>query len=137
MKSKTMNVINIGDVASIKRTITEADVHAFATVTGDFNPIHMDDEYARGTVFGGRISHGVLSIGLISNVIGNQLPGPGSIYMKQSCKFIKPVFLGDTITATVEVIEKDIHKNRVKLRTFCTNQNGEITLDGEALTMLQ
>lgn len=136
MKSRTINEINIGDEASIKKTITEADVYAFAGVTGDMNPVHLNDEYARGTIFGRRIAHGVLCIGLISNVVGNQLPGPGCIYTKQRCKFIKPVYLGDTITATVKVIEKDIQKNRVLLRTFCTNQNGEVTLDGEALAML-
>ncbi len=134
--SKTINEINAGDEASVIKTVTEADVNAFADVTGDLNPIHLNDEYARKTVFGQRIAHGVLFLGYISNVLGTQLPGQGAIYLKQSCKFVKPVFLGDTITATVKVIEKDIQRNRVLLRTYCTNQNGEMTLDGEALMML-
>ncbi|NPV92343.1 MAG: MaoC family dehydratase [Firmicutes bacterium] len=137
MVGKTVTQISVGDSASFSKTISESDVYSFAGVTGDMNPVHINVEYAGGTVFGKRIAHGILAIGFISNVLGTQLPGPGSIYVEQNCKFLKPVFIGDTITAIVTVIEKDEDKNRVRLRTYCVNQRKEITLDGEALMMPQ
>jgi len=135
VQGKTVQEIQIGDTAQFSKTISESDVYSFAGVTGDMNPVHINVEYAGDTIFGKRIAHGILASGFVSNVLGTQLPGPGSIYLEQTCRFLKPVFIGDTITATVEVIEKDEAKNRVRLRTYCTNQRKEITLDGEALMM--
>ncbi len=135
MQGKTVQEIKVGDSAQFSKTISESDVYSFAGVTGDMNPVHINVEYAGETVFGKRIAHGILAIGFISNVLGTQLPGPGAIYLEQTCRFLKPVFIGDTITATVEVLEKDDAKNRVRLRTYCTNQRNEITLEGEALMM--
>jgi len=135
MLGKTVQEINIGDTASFTKTVTEYDVYSIAGVTGDFNPAHIDSMYASGTSFGKRIAHGILSIGFISTVLGNQLPGPGSIYVHQSCDFKRPIFIEDTITSTVEVTKKDEERNRVWLRTFCTNQRDELVVDGEAIMM--
>ncbi len=135
MIGKTSEEINIGDEGNFSKTISESDVYMFAGITGDFNPVHINSEFAQATVFGKRIAHGILSVGFISNVLGTQLPGPGAIYLRQECKFLKPVYIGDTITATVKVTRKEEGKNRVWLRTFCTNQKHEIVLDGEALMM--
>jgi 3-hydroxybutyryl-CoA dehydratase len=105
----------------------------FAGITGDFNPAHINETYAQNTAFKTRIAHGMLSAGLISNVLGNQLPGPGTIYMQQQLNFRAPVTIGDTITATVEIIEVFLDKKRVRLKTYCTNQNQVVVLDGEAM----
>ncbi|MEA4926464.1 MAG: MaoC family dehydratase [Syntrophomonadaceae bacterium] len=135
MLGKTVEEINVGETASFTKSVTEFDVYSFAGVTGDMNPVHINTEFAGESVFGQRIAHGILSIGFISNVLGTQLPGPGAIYLKQECAFLKPVFIGDTISATVEVTRKDEAKNRVWLRTYCTNQRQEVVVDGEALMM--
>jgi len=135
MLGKTVEEINVGDKASFVKSVTEYDVYSFAGITGDFNPAHINTVYASETSFGKIIAHGILSVGFISNVLGTQLPGPGSIYIRQVCDFKKPVFIGDTITATVEVANKDEVKNRVWLHTYCTNQNDEIVVDGEAIMM--
>jgi 3-hydroxybutyryl-CoA dehydratase len=105
----------------------------YAGITGDLNPAHINEVYAQQTSFKTRIAHGMLTAGYISAVLGTQLPGAGTIYLKQELKFLAPVRMGDTITAKVEVIEVNQEKNRIKLRTTCTNQNGEMVLDGEAL----
>jgi 3-hydroxybutyryl-CoA dehydratase len=130
---KTIEEMNIGDSASFSKSITEYDVYSIAGITGDFNPAHINTIYASDTAFGKRIAHGVLSVGLISGVLGTQLPGPGVIFISQVCDFKRPVFVGDTVTATVEVVKKDEAKNRVWLRTNCTNQRGELVLDGEVV----
>ena len=135
MIGKSIQELNVGDKADFTKTVTEYDVYSFAGITGDFNPAHINTEYASGTSFGKRIAHGILSIGFISNVLGTQLPGPGVIYIRQVCDFRKPVFIGDTITAIVEVTKKDEAKNRVWLRTYCTNQKDELVVDGEAVMM--
>jgi 3-hydroxybutyryl-CoA dehydratase len=135
MLGKSIDEINIGDKADFTKTVSEYDVYSFAGITGDFNPAHINTLYASETSFGRRIAHGILSIGFISNVLGTQLPGPGSIYIRQVCDFRKPVFLGDTITATVEVTKKDDARNRVWLRTYCTNQHGDLVVEGEAVMM--
>lgn len=133
MTGKTIDELNIGDKASFSKTISETDVYLYAGITGDFNPAHVDEVYAQSTAFKTRIAHGMLTAGLISNLLGTQLPGPGSIYMSQSLKFLAPVSIGDTITATVEVIDIIIEKKRVVLKTTCVNQEGTIVVDGEAL----
>jgi len=128
--------LKIGDKASMAKTVSEYDIYNFAGVTGDFNPVHIDAEYAKTTMFKERIAHGMLSAGFISAVIGTALPGANSIYMSQELKFLAPVKIGDTVTATVEVIELIEAKNRVILRTTVTNQNGVLVTDGKA-TMLK
>ncbi|MTI49154.1 MaoC family dehydratase [Sporosalibacterium faouarense] len=132
---KTMNEIRIGDKASFQKTISETDVYLYAGVTGDINPAHINHEASKNTMFKGRIAHGMLTAGLISAVLGVHLPGPGTIYLGQDLKFTAPVKFGDTIKAEVEVIEKIQEKNRVKLNTICTNQDGEVVLKGIATVM--
>ncbi len=134
-EGKSIHELKIGDSAQISKTITEADIELFARATGDFNPVHLDQAYAEKTFFKGRIAHGVFSIGLISSVFGNILPGYGSIYLSQEVKFLVPVRIGDTITAKVEIIELNVERNRAKFRTTCTNQNGQVVVDGAAWAM--
>ncbi|MGQ5523407.1 MaoC family dehydratase [Chitinimonas sp. PSY-7] len=124
--------ITMGQTASFRKTVTEADIVLFAGITGDHNPVHTDEEYARNTPFGRRVAHGLLTSSLVSTVLGNQLPGPGTIYMSQSMRFMAPVFIGDTVTASVEVIALDKAKRRVTLATRCS-VGGNIVLEGEAL----
>jgi 3-hydroxybutyryl-CoA dehydratase len=133
MIGKTINELNVGDAAEFSKTISESDVYLFAGVTGDLNPAHINEAYAQKTFFKTRIAHGMLSAGFISAVLGNQLPGPGSIYVRQELNFLAPMRIGDTITARVEVVEKNTEKNRVKLRTTCVNQDGVKVTDGEAV----
>jgi len=133
MASLTYNELNVGDHAEVTKTISETDIYLFAGITGDMNPAHVNEEYARNTSFGKRIAHGILMCGFISNVLGNYLPGNGTIYMRQTVTFLAPVYIGDTITARVEVLEKREEKKRVLLKTNCTNQKGEVVVDGEAL----
>ena len=128
--------IHVGDVAELAKTVTESDIALFAGVTGDFNPVHIDAEAAKKSVFGERIAHGMLSAGFISAVLGMRLPGSGSIYLSQTLRFTKPVRIGDTVTARVEVLEVLTAKRRVRLATSCRNQNGEVVVDGEAVVML-
>lgn len=135
MKGKTISELSLGDKAYFQKTITETDVYMYAGITGDLNPAHINEEYAKDTMFKGRIAHGMLTAGLVSAVLGMQLPGPGTIYLKQDLKFTAPVRIGDTIKAEVEVSEMIVEKNRIKLRTTCTNQNGDVVLDGEATVM--
>ncbi len=133
MSGKTYNELTEGQSAEFAKTITEFDVYGFAGITGDLNPAHINEVYAAQTAFKGRIAHGMLLGGLISAVIGMQLPGPGTIYMQQNFNFRAPVRLNDTITARVEIIEKIAEKKRIRLKTTCTNQDGTLVLDGEAL----
>jgi 3-hydroxybutyryl-CoA dehydratase len=133
MKGKTINELNVGDAAEFSKTISEGDVYLFAGITGDLNPAHINEAYAQKTFFKTRIAHGMLSAGFISAVLGNQLPGPGSIYVRQELNFLAPLRIGDTVTARVEVTEKITEKNRVKLRTTCVNQDGTMIADGEAV----
>lgn len=132
---RTIDTINLGDSASVSKTITETDVYLFAGITGDLNPAHVNEVASSQTMFGGRIAHGMLSAGLISAVLGMYLPGPGTIYLGQELKFTKPVRFGDTVTATATVIEKIDAKNIIKLETICTNQNGDIVIKGVATVM--
>jgi len=135
VKGLTIKELNIGDKASFQKTITETDVYLYAGITGDLNPAHINQVEAETTIFQGRIAHGMLTAGLVSAVLGMQLPGPGSIYLGQELKFLAPVRMGDTIKAEVEVIEKVEEKNRIKLNTICTNQNGVEVLKGIAIIM--
>ena len=128
---KTIDDIEVGDRASFRKTISESDVYLFAGITGDLNPVHIDAEYAKTTPFKQRIAQGVLITGLISTVLGIKLPGPGAIMVSSSVKFTAPVYFGDTVMAEVEVIEKDKDKNRLRLKTVCSNQNGKPVVSGE------
>ena len=132
MKSFTYDELQIGQTASVAKTISEYDVYAYAGITGDFNPAHVNAEYAEGTFFKERIAHGMLSAGLISTVLGMHMPGPGTIFISCTVNFIAPVRFGDTITATCEVIEK-LEKGKVRIKTTITNQKGEAVLNGESL----
>lgn len=135
MQGKTIRELAVGQSASTSKTISEGDVYLFAGITGDLNPAHIDQQYAEKTRFGGRIAHGMLSAGLISAVIGMQLPGPGTIYIGQDLKFLSPVRFGDTVTATVTVKELDMDRNRAILETVCVNQEGKKLIAGQALVM--
>lgn len=127
---------NVGDSAEITKTITEADVQAFAEVTGDHNPLHLDEAFAKTTRFGRRIAHGMLSASLISSVLANKLPGEGSVYLGQSLQFVAPVFPGDEVTARVTVKEIREDKPILKLETICVNQRGDTVIRGEATVLL-
>ena len=122
----------IGTKASRSHLITAEDIDLFAHVSTDKNPIHIDEEYAARTPFGGRVAHGIMVASMISAVLGNDLPGHGSIYLGQTLKFLAPVRIGDTITITVEVISLREDKHIITLRTDCTNQEGILVLTGEA-----
>lgn len=135
MKGITISEMKLGDSASFTKTVSEHDVYTYAGVSGDFNPAHVNEVEAQKGMFGKRIAHGMLSAGFISTVLGTQLPGPGTIYMGQELRFTKPVFFGDTITATVTVAELIPEKNRAILDTVCTNQNGEVDIKGKATVM--
>jgi len=135
VEGKSIEEIKVGDSAEWSRTVTEHDIKLFAEATGDFNPVHLDQSYAEKTFFKGRIAHGLLSLGYISTVLGNILPGHGTIYISQEVKFLAPVRIGDTITARVEIMELIPEKNRVKFKTICLNQEGKIVLDGAAWVM--
>jgi 3-hydroxybutyryl-CoA dehydratase len=128
--------LRVGDAAEMAKTVTETDIALFAGVTGDFNPVHIDAVAAEKSMFGARIAHGMLSAGFISAVLGMRLPGPGSIYLSQTLRFTKPVRIGDTITARVEVVEL-MPKRRVRLATACRNQHGEMVVEGEAVVMVE
>ena len=125
--------IKVGDGASLSLTITETHIVAYAGLTGDVNPVHVDAESAKQTMFGERIAHGMLVAGLISAVLGTQLPGPNSIYLGQELRFTAPVKIGDTVTAVVTVTEKRDEKKIIKLQTTVSNQRGEIVIDGSAV----
>jgi len=128
--------IQVGQVAEMAKTVTEADIALFAGVTGDFNPVHVDAVAAAQSRFGERIAHGMLSAGFISAVIAMRLPGPGSIYLSQTLRFTKPVRIGDTVTTRVEVVEVVAPKRRLRLATVCRNQNGETVVEGEAVVLV-
>jgi 3-hydroxybutyryl-CoA dehydratase len=128
--------LNVGDGAEVSKTITDEDVRAFAELTGDRNPVHLDEDYASTTRFGRRIAHGMLGASLISTVLAGELPGPGSVYLSQTLRFNAPVFLGDTVTARVTVKHVREDKPVVTLETVCTNQRGERVVEGEAVVLV-
>lgn len=127
----------IGQRASFTKTVTEADVSTFAGLIGDFNPLHVDAEYASRSRFGQRVAHGMLTGGLISAVLGNKLPGPGAIYLSQQIEFLAPVFIGDTITATVEVSAWRPDKRIITLKTDCYKQDGKQVVTGKAVLLAE
>ncbi len=125
-----------GDSASFTRKFTEENVIAFANITGDKNPIHLDDEYASTTRFKKRLVHGILVSGLVSAVLGMHMPGPGSIYIKQTLNFKAPVFINDEITATATITNLRLDKPIATIQTICTNQENTIVIEGEAILLL-
>jgi len=129
--------IIVGDTASLTRVVTDADICAFAELSGDHNPIHLDEGYATTTRFGRRIAHGMFGASLISAVIGNDLPGTGSIYLGQTLRFVAPVYLGDTVTAHATVTKIRDDKPIITLECVCTNQRGETLIKGEAVVMVE
>ena len=135
MVGLSIDQLSIGQSASFSKTISESDVYMFAGVTGDVNPAHINESYANATPFKTRIAHGMLSAGLISAVLGTQLPGPGSIYAAQTLRFPAPVHIGDTITAVATVKELLPERNRAIIETVCTNQDGTVVTCGEATVL--
>ena len=125
----------VGMEASYARTITAEDISAFAEVSGDTNPVHLDDAYAAGTMFKKRIAHGLLTASLLSTVLGTKLPGPGCVYLSQSLKFRAPVHIGDEVVATAKITSLDPEKGRAVLATQAA-VNGKSVLDGEAVLMV-
>jgi len=124
--------IEIGQSASYSKTITETDVYMFAGISGDNNPVHIDEVYAKSSIFKKRVAHGILTAGLISTVLGTKLPGPGSIYAKQDLKFLAPVYFNDTITATCTAKEKIEEKSMIVFECKVTNQENKTVLVGDA-----
>jgi len=135
MDGRCIEDLKVGDTASFTKTVTAADIEQFAQVTGDTNPVHLDEAYAAKTMFKGRIAHGMLSAGYISAVLGTKLPGPGAIYLKQELSFRAPVKIGDTVTATATVTELVPEKKRAALKTVCT-VGDTVVLEGSALLLV-
>jgi len=131
-----LDEFHVGQVASLVRTISEADVVAFATLTGDFNPVHVDADAAAASPFGGRIVHGMLTASLLSTLLAMQLPGPGAIYLGQTLRFLRPVKLGDSVTARVEITALNLEKRRMTLATTIRNDRGKTVVDGAATVQL-
>ena len=134
-KGKTFADLAMGMQVSIENTVSEQDVQDFARVSGDYNPLHMDEEYAKTTQFKTRIAHGALTASYISAVLGNDLPGPGSVFMELNLKFVRPVKIGDTVVSTAEVIAMEERGNRVTLAVK-GETNGKIVMKGEAKVMV-
>lgn len=132
MIGRSITDLSVGEAAELSRLVRAGDIAEFVDAVGDRNPIHSDPTFAARTPFGERIAPGIWTAGLISSVTGTQLPGPGTIYETQELRFMRPVRIGDTITARVEVVEIVRERNRVRLRTTCVNQRGEEVLSGEA-----
>ena len=128
--------LSVGQSAEQAHTVTEADIAAFAAVSGDTNPLHMDEAYAATTAFKGRIAHGMLGASFISAILGNDLPGPGSVYLNQSLRFRRPIRIGDVVTARVSVAVIDADKARVTLETLCL-VDGKAAIEGEAVVMVE
>jgi 3-hydroxybutyryl-CoA dehydratase len=127
----------VGDTASVSKTITDNDIRGFAELVGDYNSMHLDDEYSRKTRFGRRIAHGMLSASLISTCIGTKLPGSGTVYLSQSFKFVAPVYPDDTVTARVTITNIREDKPIVTLETVCVNQRDELVVKGEAVVLVE
>lgn len=123
--------IQIGMKISYSQTITDSDIKTFAGLSGDHNPVHVDEKYAENSRFKKRIAHGLMSAGFFSQLFGTRLPGPGCVYTAQSLKFLRPVYINDTVVATVEVTTVDLARKRVQFKTYCT-VNNKMVIDGEA-----
>jgi 3-hydroxybutyryl-CoA dehydratase len=135
MQELTYNDIHVGDKASFSKTISESDIYQFAGITGDFNPLHVDAEYAKQSIFKERVAHGILTAGFISSVLGMKLPGAHSVYLSQNLNFLAPVKIGDTVYSEVTVTEKIDRNKIIRLETVVKNQHGVKVVDGEAVMM--
>lgn len=132
---KSIDELSVGECAYFAKTISETDIYQFASVTCDFNPAHVNEAYANNTFFKHRIAHGMLTVSLVSNVLGTQLPGPGTIFVSESVQFLAPVYIGDTIEVVVEVVELDHEKNRMKFKAWGVNQNDIKVLVADGMVM--
>jgi len=132
----TFNDLKVGQKASLTKTITEEDLNHFIAITGDTNPLHVDESFAKQTFFGQRIAHGMLSASLFSTLVGMHIPGIGAIYKSQTLEFLRPVFIGDTLCAWFEIISIDKHEEEVVIKSWIENQDGEIVIQGRAVTSL-
>ena len=132
IENLTFDELDIGRTAQLVRTVTQDDIRAFAAVSGDLNPVHLNAAYAETTLFKGVIAHGMLGGALFSTLLGTQMPGPGTIYVEQSLRFARPVHIGDTLTATITVRAKDDARKRVEFDCVLTNQKGEKVTSGVA-----
>jgi 3-hydroxybutyryl-CoA dehydratase len=135
MIKKSFEDIQVGQQTTFGKTITEADVFAFAGITGDFNTIHVNVEFAKTSIFGKRVAHGMLTASLVDQTLTN-LGGLGTIHLSETVKFLAPVFIGDTVTVVSEVVGKDAAKTRMTVKSTITNQEGKTVLEGEALIMM-
>ena len=135
MQGLFLEDLSVGQQAMFGRTVTDADIAAFAGVSGDTNPIHLHDGFAKTTRFGQRIAHGMLGAGYISTVIGTKLPGPGAVYISQTLNFMAPVLVGDTITAVATVSAIEAPRRRVTLMTQCLSGD-KVVIDGEAVVLV-
>lgn len=131
---RTRPTISLNDSGSFTKTITEKDVFAFADASGDQNPLHIDEEYAKKTRFGQRVAHGILMAGIISTVLGGEIPGLGTIFVELHIRFLKPVFFGDTITANA-LVSEIINPKRLRLMVYCVNQDGNDVAIGNAIVI--
>ena len=134
-KKSNFDIFQVGYKDSFTKQINEEDVQKFSELTGDVNPVHMNEEYASTTRFKKRIAHGVISAGIISALVGNKLMGVGSIYVSQELKFLAPVFIGDTLTASGEVVERYEAKRRIKVKMEVHNQDGKLVTEGYGIVM--
>ena len=135
MIKKRFEDIQVGDKATFSKTMTESDIFAFSAITGDFNPIHVNVEFAKESIFKQRVVHGMLTAGLVDQTL-THIGGAGNIHLSQFVKFMAPVHIGDTVTVISEVASKDAGKNRVTVKSAVTNQAGKTVLEGEALIMI-
>ncbi|MBI5763786.1 MAG: MaoC family dehydratase [Planctomycetes bacterium] len=131
---RTRETLQINDSGSFTKTITEKDVFAFADASGDFNPLHIDEEYAKKSRFGQRVAHGILMAGIISSVLGGEIPGVGTVFVELHIRFLKPVFFGDTITANA-IVTEIINPKRIRLMVYCVNQDGVDVAIGNAIVV--
>ena len=135
-KLTTFEDLKVGQKASLKKTISEKDIEHFIAITDDTNPLHMDESFARQTFFGQRIVHGMLSASLFSTLVGKHIPGIGAIYKRQTLEFLRPVYIGDTLTAWFEIVEIDGDKEEIIIRSWIENQDCKVVIQGEAVTSL-
>ncbi|MBA3013243.1 MAG: MaoC family dehydratase [Proteobacteria bacterium] len=135
-KLTTYDDLKVGQKASLTKTITEKDLSHFIAITGDTNPLHVDDSFASQTFFGQRIAHGMLSASLFSTLVGMHIPGIGAIYKSQTLEFLRPVFIGDTICAWFEIVEIDQEKEEIVIKSWIENQDGQVVIQGKTLAGL-
>lgn len=135
MQSLTIDQLAVGDSAEFSKTVTETDIALFAAISGDFNPLHVNAEFAKSSRFGARVAHGPIMLALAAGVLGNRLPGIGAIAVSNHIEYRRPVYIGDTITSRAEVAALDPERNRATIGLVWTNQNGELVAEGEAVVI--